>query len=415
MFRLSIALCILLISITAFAQLPNQQGQIWREYDLRAVTMPPVHVAYNPHNAELPWRSPSIIDIVKRETGEAAWNGQHFGLIHTDGQRLFVYNTPDVQQKVAETIGRFHRPETKNVRFVMETNYLTLTDNFIERMDASFDKVFRNDGTNVPIKVDPTQKFFLPDGTAFNPSNTNPFKYLRPILGADGKPYCTLPGQTAYWVAKDDVPKFREALQFYLMAVEGDRRSSRWEGPHVVALNGQLGAVLNLQPITVEMTGCRNPLTKEIEPFLETHHVGNAHVAFSLLSWDGKTVCTDLLSTGIDQTFVKYGEGNSGGYLFFGEDGNMAVADKGLTWSADGMLVVIHQSSHLSEGRVEAGVEPRPRIIGKIPYVQRLFSNVAIGREEQTLLGIITVRMLGANEEVKTATAPPTNVPAIRR
>jgi hypothetical protein len=416
------------ISIPAFAQLPNQQGQIWREYDLRPVTMPPVHVAVNPHDAPLPMQAPSIIDIVKRETGEAAWSAPGFGIVHTEGHRLFVYNTPAVQQKVAETIGRFQRPETKNIRFVMETNYLTLTDNFFERMGVGFDMVFRNgDSVQLPLtenavvisdldvyrsdekgrvkRVTGAEKAELLERwekMGFFPfSVIDPFKYLRPILGRDGKPICKEPGVDAFWVAKEDMPKMREALQYYFKATEGDQRNSRMEIAPIVTFNGQLGAVLDTKPFQLTTKAYRDPQTKEMRPITTTFNVGHSHAACSLLSWDGRTVSSDVHFEAFAITQVRE-EAVEEIHIHSPKTESLTVSEKGMVWPADGMLVIIHKVNRLSESRIEAGTP----ILNKIPYIKRFFPNVVIGRETQTAMGIITVRMLAPNEEAHTATVP---------
>lgn len=71
------------------------------------------------------------------------------------------------------------------------------------------------------------------------------------------------------------------------------------------------------------------------------------------------------------------------------------VAETGLVWPRDGMLVVFLTGIECqSERRVEYGVP----IFSKIPYLNRLFKNTAIGRESVSIAGIITVSAITAQD-----------------
>ena len=49
----------------------------------------------------------------------------------------------------------------------------------------------------------------------------------------------------------------------------------------------------------------------------------------------------------------------------------------------------------LSEGRTEFGVP----LLDKMPYINRLFQNMAIGRETQSLMMMVTPRIIIQEEE----------------
>jgi general secretion pathway protein D len=61
----------------------------------------------------------------------------------------------------------------------------------------------------------------------------------------------------------------------------------------------------------------------------------------------------------------------------------------------DGGTVLLGGIKRLSEGRVEGGVP----ILNKIPYIQRLFSNTAIGRDTQSIMIMVTPRIIIQEEE----------------
>jgi len=61
----------------------------------------------------------------------------------------------------------------------------------------------------------------------------------------------------------------------------------------------------------------------------------------------------------------------------------------------DGGTVLLGGLKTLSEGRHEHG----PPVLGKIPYLSRLFRNVAYGREAQSLMIMVTPRIIINEEE----------------
>jgi general secretion pathway protein D len=61
----------------------------------------------------------------------------------------------------------------------------------------------------------------------------------------------------------------------------------------------------------------------------------------------------------------------------------------------DGGTVLLGGIKRLSEGRNEFGVP----ILNKIPYINRLFKNVGIGRETQSLMMMVTPRIIIQEEE----------------
>jgi hypothetical protein len=343
---------------------------------------------------------PSLIDIIKRETGEAAWSGPGFGLIGIDGQRLFVYNTPAVQQRVAETIGRFQRPETKNVQFVMDVRFLTFSASFFERIGLAFSVKWKTQA-DTPLdhpKLNTSVTLQGAKETRLNDVRVTIFQYLHPILGPDGNSICKQPGVSAYWIAKDDIPKVQEIGNISLNAVAGDTRSSASQSK-VVTFNGQPSVTretIASQSFTTDIVPNREG--NDYRPVQTEFAEGETYAMFSLLSWDGKTVSSDVhyeaaILRRLNSQEMK---GDDELWLEVPQIDRITISEKNLIWPADGMLVVVIGGIHrLSERRYET---PRP-IIGKIPFLdKRLTTKENFGRELCTINGILTVRMLAPNE-----------------
>ncbi len=72
----------------------------------------------------------------------------------------------------------------------------------------------------------------------------------------------------------------------------------------------------------------------------------------------------------------------------------------------DGGTVLLGGVKRLSEGRNEFGVP----ILNKLPYVNRLFKNVGIGRQSESLMMMVTPRIIIQEEEEYNLTGqtPPT-------
>ena len=79
-------------------QLPNDHGQLWREYDITPYTLR-VAATARPEQA--------VVDWILRETGYEIWHGEPLAVLSANQQTLRVYHTPDMQKIVADIVDRF--------------------------------------------------------------------------------------------------------------------------------------------------------------------------------------------------------------------------------------------------------------------------------------------------------------------
>jgi hypothetical protein len=89
-------------------QLPNEQGQVWREYDISPYTAR-VTTTKRPEQA--------IIDWILRETGYEVWHSEPFGILSATPRTLRVYHTPQMQAVVADIVDRFVGSEAETRTF----------------------------------------------------------------------------------------------------------------------------------------------------------------------------------------------------------------------------------------------------------------------------------------------------------
>ncbi len=88
--------------------LPNDKGQVWREYDISPYTLR-VTSTNRPEQA--------IVDWILRETGYEAWHSDPVGLLSADHRTLRVYHTPEMQAVVADMVDRFVNSEAETQAF----------------------------------------------------------------------------------------------------------------------------------------------------------------------------------------------------------------------------------------------------------------------------------------------------------
>ncbi|MCH2113735.1 MAG: hypothetical protein MK171_02310 [Pirellulales bacterium] len=88
--------------------LPNDHGQVWREYDISPYTMR-VQNTTKPEQA--------IVDWILRETGYETWHSTPLGMLSADSHRLRVYHTPQMQSVVAGITDRFVNTFAENQGF----------------------------------------------------------------------------------------------------------------------------------------------------------------------------------------------------------------------------------------------------------------------------------------------------------
>lgn len=92
------------------SKLPNDHGQVWREYDISSYTL------RSKGDLQPEQR---IVDWILRETGYEAWHSTPVGLLSADSRTLRVYHTPQMQAIVADIADRFVNQAAENQGFGM--------------------------------------------------------------------------------------------------------------------------------------------------------------------------------------------------------------------------------------------------------------------------------------------------------
>ena len=90
--------------------LPNEHGQLWREYDISPYTLQ-VASTNRPEQA--------LVDWILQETGYEAWHGETLAILSANRRSLYVYHTPEIQQTVADIVDRFVSNDADSSDFLL--------------------------------------------------------------------------------------------------------------------------------------------------------------------------------------------------------------------------------------------------------------------------------------------------------
>ncbi|MDZ4849880.1 MAG: hypothetical protein SGI77_11325 [Pirellulaceae bacterium] len=317
----------------------------------------------------------------------------------------------------------------QNLQVTIEVRFITLSDNFFEQMGVDFDfniadkKLFdgsgllrRTEGSSTVGLTGPTNA--LP---AVNP--TLDIQFRNGSFSASAPPFAA-PGAS-------DVSSIGFAilsdleLFFFLQAVQGDNRTNVMQAPKVTMFDGQFASindsaqrpfVMGLQPVVGDFAVAQQPIIVILND-------GTTLNVQSVVSQDKRYVRMTLVPSftrieDADRQFTFTGTRTSRtGTSIIGADGkpttNRNNEEEVISGSTvqlptlgttsvqttvnvpDGGTILLGGIKRLQEGRNERGVP----ILSKIPYVNRLFKNVGIGRTTNTLMMTVTPRIIIPEEE----------------
>ncbi|MGL4594398.1 MAG: hypothetical protein ACRCUY_06675 [Thermoguttaceae bacterium] len=326
----------------AFAELPSNHGQVWQEFPLQ--------------NAP----ADRVIEIVKNQTGNDVWNVNSFGMINYDNEKLYVYHNPQIQNLVRETIERFNRPQTKDIEFTCNINAVLIPEDTQQYRDI----------------IEP----ILP--------------YIHPVLDKNGNRAKLAPSVSAYYVEKKDVEKFHAAMKKAQQVWLENSQTTILVPPRITIKNGENMLIddTTQQPYVSEVVATQTEHGNEYQPVISLAKEGRTLRASSLLSWDGKSVTSDVyvefskISSMINQP-APIESINANTHVQCPKINSITVSATDVTWPSDGLLLVIRSDARMSEGRKEIGTP----WLNKIPYVQRWFTTTVYGREVQMLHTIVTI------------------------
>jgi general secretion pathway protein D len=344
-----------------------------------------------------------------------------------------ISQTEEVHQAIADLLEQLRR--NQDLQVTIEVRFITLNDNFFERIGVDFQFNIKNLSAGT-LPQTPTQGNLsevvglntvagnAPSGDAPNytanldiPFRQSSFNLAVPQFGQ--------PVEVAHFgfAILSDIEAY-----FLVNAAQGDRRSNVLQAPKVTLFNGQTASVVDQTstPFVVSVVPVVGDFAAAYQPVITVLSEGTALSVQATISNDRRfvrlTVLPSFTTIGDVTTFTFSGStttNNSGssststggaGGDSTAATGNATTTSNGITIQLpsfaivsvqttvsvpDGGTVLLGGIKRLSEGRNEFGVP----ILSKLPYINRLFKNVGIGRETQSLMMMVTPRIIIQEEE----------------
>ena len=360
---------------------------------------------------------------------------------------LVIRQTEEVHEEIVDLLEQLRRMQ--DLQVTIEVRFITLNDNFFERIGVDFDFDIDDD-------IDrPFQVF----GRVVEDDDNNGYTGEEPIrntLDVDHDRSVTVGmSQPGVFSADLDVPFQQGSFQlavpqfggfdatagaqlgfailseieafFFISAAQGDRRSNVMQAPKVTLFNGQQAFVSDTSqsPFVISVVPVVGDFAAAQQPVIVVLNEGTFMTVQAVVSDDRRFVRLTVVPV-----FSKIGEVNT--FQFTGStttsesteadgvqdtpnDATRRAATNSTSSSGttvqlptysfisvtttvsvpDGGTVLLGGIKRLSEGRNEFGVP----MLNKLPYVNRLFKNVGIGRETQSLMMMVTPRIIIQEEE----------------
>lgn len=411
----------------------------------------------------------SLIDLITATVEPTSWDlvgGPGSIAPFETNLSIVVSQTQDVHEQIVDLLEQLRRMQ--DLQVTIEVRFITLNDNFFERLGIDFDFDI-NDNIDRQFQVfgrpDPTTSttytttleanggpardvldrdhdrsvtvgLNLNEGTTpavFSadldiPFRQNSFGLAIPQFGG----FDATAGAQLGFAILSDIEAF-----FFINAAQGDRRSNVLQAPKVTLFNGQNAFVSDTSqsPFVVSVVPVVGDFAAAQQPVIVVLSEGTFMTVQAVVSNDRRFVRLTIVPF-----FSRIGEVNT--FQFTGSEttttnttaegiqderndhsrnsDSSTVTRSGTTVQLptfsfvqvtttvsvpDGGTVLLGGIKRLSEGRNEFGVP----VLAKLPYINRLFKNVGIGRETQSLMMMVTPRIIIQEEEelAQTGYSPP--------
>ena len=375
----------------------------------------------------------SLINLITSTVEPDSWDdvGGPGTVQEFDGNlSLVVSNTQEVHEAIVDLLEQLRR--LQDLQVTIEVRFVTLQDNFFERIGVDFDFDINDntgltnadlsiddgtvpeDGTDITIGLDPSGNPTVDLDLSFNQEH---FGATLPQFGGFA------PGiaSTFGFAILSDIEAF-----FLIEAIQGDQRTNVMQAPKVTLFNGQFATINDTQsrPFVTSVIPVVGDFAVAQQPVIMVLPEGTQLSVQAVVSSDRRFVRLTMLpmfsQIGDVDTFTFEGRRSSSTGSTTETDPNddttevtnrneelftegttvqlpnFATTSVSTTVSVpDGGTVLMGGIKRLAEGRVERGMP----ILSKLPYVSRLFKNVGSGRETQTLMMMVTPRIIIQEEE----------------
>jgi general secretion pathway protein D len=377
-----------------------------------------------------------LIDLIQNTIKPDSWQdtGQGLGTLQAfvPNLSLIVSQSQEVQDEIQDLLKKLR--ELNDVQIVVEVRFVSLRDEFFERVGIDFDFSIND---NNPAGSDPTADTVSgsrvvgrepTDTVDFTPTSDldlrfvqNSFSAAEPIFGG----FQAAQAANFGFAILSDIEVF-----FLIQAAKGDTRTNITQAPTVTMFNGQSASVTD---------GASRPFVTSVVPVVGDFAVAHQPIITILpdgtnlnvtavvsddrrfvrlqlvpfftqvtdvdtFTFDGSTT-TEQSSTSVLDNLLEAVDGGSRSE----EDETERTTTQGITVQLpvlaqtsvntvvsvpDGGTVLMGGIKRMNESRTERGVP----FLSNVPYVNRLFKNVGIGHETQNLMMMVTPRIIIQDE-----------------
>ena len=399
----------------------------------------------------------SLIDLITSTVKPTTWDsvgGPGSIASFENNLSLVVSQTQDVHDEIADLLEQLRR--LQDLQVTIEVRFITLNDNFFERIGVNFDFDIKDNVLGKGISFDTrslpgiaaagTGSFGTASGIPSVTQNTSRTIVAGMSLPTTYSSDLDIPfTQNSYALA---VPQFggfdatagaqlgfailsNVEAYFFLNAAQGDKRSNVLQAPKVTLFNGQQAYVSDTtqSPFVISVIPVVGDFAAAQQPVIIVLSQGTFMTVQAVVSNDRRfvrlTVVPFFSQIGAVNTFQFTGSTSSTtdttrqgllssvtnpNKVFNNNTNNTTTSSSGTTVQLpsfsfvtvtttvsvpDGGTVLLGGIKRLSEGRNEFGVP----LLNKLPYINRLFKNVGIGRETQSLMMMVTPRIIIQEEE----------------
>jgi len=382
----------------------------------------------------------SLIDLIVSTVEHDSWmeNGTGEGEIQPfpTNLSLVISQTQRVHEQIADLLEQLRR--LQDLQVTIEVRFIRLTDSFFERIGIDFDfNIEDGSGMNnadfntVGATFEPPRRTSTVGITAGSTGIADPLPNFTVDLDVPfrnnsfGMSVPQFGGQASVgefgFAILSDIEAF-----FLINASQGDVRANVLQAPKVTLFNGQQAIVVDtaFMPFVISVIPVVGEFAAAQQPVIVVLSEGTMMTVQAVVSDDRRYVRLTLVpffsQIGEVSTFTfegsettstssnttdQDGDGNGGSN---GNTNNVVrsgttvqlptfeVISVATTVSVpDGGTVLLGGIKRLREGRNEFGVP----LLSKVPYIDRLFRNVGIGRETDSLMMMVTPHIIIQEEE----------------
>lgn len=355
----------------------------------------------------------------------------------TNNLSLVISQTQEVHEEIVDLLDQLRR--NQDLQVTIEVRFITLNDNFFERIGVDFQANIVNQAPRDPLLPGNKHEIVGIDTVAGNSPGNTPATFTQNFALPFRQQSFNL--ATPQFGQPVEVAHFGFAilsdLEAFLLvnAAQGDRRSNVLQAPKVTLFNGQQASVFDqtTTPFVISVIPVVGDFAAAYQPVITVLSEGTSLTVQATISHDRRFVRLTLLpffsQIGDVKEFTFSGSktttNNTSGSNATAPGGDSTASANNATTTSDGITLQLPNFSfvtvnttvsvpdggtvllggikRLSEGRNEFGVP----ILSKLPYINRLFKNVGIGRETQSLMMMVTPRIIIQEEEEERLGLPP--------